>query len=171
MDAHATPSSAPWAERLGVAVLAASGAICAVRWLTMRTVYVEYDVPAYGFPLPAFGHGGVSSLEWKVAVLPLVVDLVVAAFVSVPVAVAAVRRLPRRWLLGVCGAAVAGMAWALLPVAIGLLLGWTHLSFAARFRDWPVECRSPWLGEAHAFLRYDDPTDVCAAARLERRRR
>lgn len=143
---------------------ATSIALLGTMLLTMRTVYVEWHVPSFGFPLPAFGYSGVSSGEMWFALLPLAVDVGVALLLCAP-AVAMVRRLAGpRALAAVAlvagGLALLKIAWLAALIAMGIVF--PHLRSDIQ-EDWPVACHTAWLGPPQQHL----DTDPCPPAPVE----
>jgi hypothetical protein len=117
---HDSRTTCRW---LGTAALALAAAVAIVRWVTMRTVYLESGAPSYGFPLPAYGWTAASSGEWWFAVVPAGLDLCVALVFTTPAALALARRVPP-WVMALLGVAssvamVVIQLPALLLVAIG----------------------------------------------------
>ncbi len=135
--------------------------------VTMRTVFEESDLPSYGFPLPAFGFSGVSSGEVALAVGPLAVDVVVALVVVAPLVLGLERRLAPRALKVVVGAAWSLVVLDLVPFGFLAAFGAVRFGVAAR-TDWPVECRTVWVGPIQPRLVYEDLSDPCVQVALER---
>ena len=152
---------------LHLALRALPFALLATHYVTMRTVFQESGWPSYGFPLPAFGFTGVSSGEVGVAIGPLAVDVIVALMAVAPLVFALERGLPPRALKVVVGAAWALAVLDLLPLGFLAAVGAVHFGVAAR-TDWPVECRTVWVGPIQPTLDYEDLGDPCVRVALER---
>jgi len=152
--------------RLNTLTLAFLMSILVARFVTMQTVPIEYDVPAYGFPFPALGWTGVSSGVWWFAPLPFALDLMVAMIVAFPAALVVRRVTSSRATTSITAIlsiiVIALHVGSILPLAVG----------AARFHswyphaDWPVECRSISLGRPDAILDYSDESNRCVQRRL-----
>ncbi len=136
-------------------------------YVTLRTVFEESDLPSYGFPLPAFGFTGVSSGEVGVAIGPLAVDVFVALLVVAPLVLGLERWLAPRALRVVVGAAWSLVVLDLAQVGVLAAFGAVRVGVAAR-TDWPVECRTVWVGPIQPRLVYEDLGDPCVQVALER---
>lgn len=151
---------------IGRGALAVALAVLVVTRLTMRSVPVGLPVPSYGFPLPAFGWGGTSSLEWWLAVGPMLIDVGLACCLTVPVAWMLLSRASPRRALALGLVAFCGVTLLQLPLIIKVLMG--------ELRWWytepqPIGCTSLWIGAPEASLDVQRQDDACVQA-LEQQR-
>lgn len=146
-----------WASAVSVAL---------VHWVTMRSVFEVWGPQSYGFPLTAFGLAGLQTHGPWVAVVPTVVDIACYVALTFPAAMWVGRRISAaaNWRLALA-------AWLLVAAA-----HWEWLGFAVRRElsapawadagplgtDWPINCRTVWVGPLHANLSADDADDECA---------
>lgn len=150
-------------QGLPAALVAAAGlGLAGARWVTARHVPVDWTTPSYGFPLPWFAFSDVSSLEWNVALGPLVVDWMVYTGLLAPAFAVLFRWVPAAGQAVIAGAAAwiggmanAGTVW-LLALGVHYPYGWRLPS-----AGWEIECRSLWVGEPEASLDVTDPGDPC----------
>jgi hypothetical protein len=136
--------------------------------VTMQTVIGEYDVPACGFPYPAFGFSGVSSGVWWVAPLALLLDALVAMIVTWPMAIVLRRFFARK----VAKAA----AWALAVLvcllhvgnALAVVLGFLYVVLWYLHTDAPVGCRNLRIAPPDTTLDDTAEHSACIQRNLER---
>jgi hypothetical protein len=145
-------------------VLGVSLTIVVVGRVTMRSVGLEWGVPSFGFPLPAYGYTGTSSGERWIALVPLLVDLGVALLVTLPLSYAVLSRLRSGWalFLGFGTALVLITRFVPMILTIGLFT-----SVEMWGRDLHVDCRTFWVGAPQSYLDFTDLDDVCVVRALE----
>lgn len=142
-------------RRAGGALLVAA---LLMQTATMRTVWIESDVPSFGFPVPAWPWCGYTSLRWRVDLAPLLIDLVAtAAVVGVPVVTVAERCVAGRsgWGRVASGGMVAALLWR-------GGFAWADVDV----RWWPeqterAECRTWWFGAGDQRLDAQERARVC----------
>lgn len=158
------------AHRVGVALFAVGAGALLTRFVTVRHMPRPLDggEPAYGFPLPAFGWPGASSMEWEYSPAPLAADLLTASVICGLVALLISRVLGPRTVLfaGAAAALFAGVVNAEAVVKASLGYNYTLAFWQLTMTGEGPPCRTVWLGEPEATPDWTDATDPCVQEAL-----